>query len=1385
MTQTKHVMRDKLQKQVEIALKVARVAYWEYDVADEAFIFNDSAYDILRTTVEKEGGYIIPAADYIARFVHPDDAHILINEIRRAFKSTDPDFTSEHEYRAVWGDGQPGYLNILFKVERGGNGRVTRLYGTGQDITRRRKNEDALARRAAKTEALLNLTRVASGSLDLETILEEALKQALSVTGFEAGLISLADPETQSLALREHRLPKTLLRLLQTNGLDGTLCDLVYRRQEPVIVPDFSQGAPVDVTGLMALGFKSYQGVPVAAKGQVMGTLCLFSNTHLVLEEVEIDLLQAIGQQIGFAIRNAFLFQQTQSSETRYRTLFDSAADGIEVLDAQGFITDCNETYVSALGYSRNEIIGRHTTHFFASESAKLFKQLLSQIKKTGIAEGEVEIMRQDGSIMQVWRKAQAVFGEDDQITSIVTYNRDITERKLAEAALHEARSRSQIILDAVTTPLLISKLSDGQIIYANELLADLIQLPLEELIGNVTPDFYFDPTDRPKLLNLLREQGSATDYELQLKRGHGEPFWASISIKIFDFQGEAALITTFLDVTERKQTALALQQAQARSQFILESVTLPLLVSRIKDGTVVYANDRIAEMVGIAPEDVMGNQTPDFYRNPEDRAEILNAVREHGGIDNKELALKRADGTLLWAILSNRLVDFEGESAIITTLIDITARKEAEEALARRAAELEMVSRVSASAASILETDKLLQEVVDLTKDRFNLYHAHIYLLNAGGDALVLTAGAGDVGRQMVAEGRRIPLNQKQSLVAQAARTGQGVTENDARANPAFLPHPLLPDTRSEMAVPMIVGDRVIGVLDVQSDEIGRFTEQEVMISTTLAAQIAVALENARSFEQAQEAVANLNEITRRLTREGWQDYLNELPPEATGFVYDPSQLDPVLPVAEAGNGAVISEKVENGSGNDVLRQIAQTINVHGEAVGQLVVVPDEVDEQEVEEIVTAVSEQLSARIENIRLTDQTQTALAEAERQREELALINRVVADVSASLDIKHSLQIVADELAQAIDVDSVGIALINAEKTSLTVIAEHYDPTTSESGLGFVIPVEGNLLTQEALRTQRTVVVEDAQHHPLTAPIHDGMRLRGIHTLYVIPMLAGNEVVGTVGLDIFEEGKLLLPEQLELAETLIFQAATAVQNARLFDQTETALAETEALYQISAELNVARTYKEVLDSLYTHTILGQNVQNVSVNYFDTPWTDKQSPEWIEVLARITDLPTGATSSRYLLAHFPSAEKILHSDEPVAIEDISSDPRVDDNARALYMQQFGAKSTIFVPLLVGEQQIGYINAIYQQPMLFSKSVQRQLMVLSRQAAVAVQGMRLLENTRQRAEREQRLREIAEKVRSSADVETIMRTAVQEAGRILGRRTFIYLEEQPSAQE
>lgn len=182
---------------------------------------------------------------------------------------------------------------------------------------------------------------------------------------------------------------------------------------------------------------------------------------------------------------------------------------------------------------------------------------------------------------------------------------------------------------------------------------------------------------------------------------------------------------------------------------------------------------------------------------------------------------------------------------------------------------DLQAVIDVSNQITNLLDANRLLQDIVDLTKERFRLYHAHVYLLDEDGETLVLAAGAGHVGRQMVSENRRITLQNLNSVVATAGRARKSVVIHDVELAETFLPHPLLPDTRSELAVPLLARGRLVGVLDVQSDQGRYFTGQTLTILETLGNQIGVAISNATLYQIAERTSRHehaLSAITQQL---------------------------------------------------------------------------------------------------------------------------------------------------------------------------------------------------------------------------------------------------------------------------------------------------------------------------------------------------------------------------------------------------------------------------------------------------------------------------------------------------------------------------------------
>lgn len=173
----------------------------------------------------------------------------------------------------------------------------------------------------------------------------------------------------------------------------------------------------------------------------------------------------------------------------------------------------------------------------------------------------------------------------------------------------------------------------------------------------------------------------------------------------------------------------------------------------------------------------------------------------------------------------------------------------------------------VSRRLSTILDQDELLNEVVTQVKNAFNYYHTQIYLLDETRTQLVLAGGTGEAGQAMLERRHRLALGR--GVVGRAAQTNQSVLVSDVSRDPAWLPNPLLPDTRSEMAVPIAIGEMVLGVLDVQHNVAGGLTSDDLELIQSLANQVAVALQNTRAYATTRQQArreALLNTINQKI---------------------------------------------------------------------------------------------------------------------------------------------------------------------------------------------------------------------------------------------------------------------------------------------------------------------------------------------------------------------------------------------------------------------------------------------------------------------------------------------------------------------------------------
>ena len=292
------------------------------------------------------------------------------------------------------------------------------------------------------------------------------------------------------------------------------------------------------------------------------------------------------------------------------------------------------------------------------------------------------------------------------------------------------------------------------------------------------------------------------------------------------------------------------------------------------------------------------------------------------------------------------------------------------EQRVADRTRNLELAAEVGRAVSQVRDLDVMLKDSCELILKEFNLYYVQVYLTDPSGSNLKLEAGTGSVGADLLRRTHSLPLDTG-SINGRAAVEKRSVVISDTTQSATFRPNKLLPDTRGEMAIPLIAGDKVVGVLDMQSNTPGMLTDEVLPAFEALAGQLAVAVQNAYLLEETEQARAQVESQARRLVRQGWSEHLDAIhKPEQLGFVFDHNN---IVPLAEA-------EEMQMSENDNA---VSAPIAVTGEALGSLVVeLDDEARAEQTSELVNIVARQVAQQIENLRLLEGAERYRYEAEQ-------------------------------------------------------------------------------------------------------------------------------------------------------------------------------------------------------------------------------------------------------------------------------------------------------------------------------------------------------------------------------------------------------------------
>ena len=303
--------------------------------------------------------------------------------------------------------------------------------------------------------------------------------------------------------------------------------------------------------------------------------------------------------------------------------------------------------------------------------------------------------------------------------------------------------------------------------------------------------------------------------------------------------------------------------------QPLIDAIPNPIYY-KAANGVYLGCNAAFArDVLGITRDRIVGctvadlaDAVPAELGDLHDRQDI--ALMASHGTQVFEAPVRFADGSERDVLFSKAVLEGPtgGIAGMVGVMVDVSAYKSQETGrdadlldAQRRATRLQVAAEISRAASSLLSLDELLPKSVNLIRDRFDFYYAGIFLLDELSEWAVLRAGTGEAGSKMLAAGHRL-LRGGDSMIGQCVATAEPRISLDVGEVETRFDNPLLPETRSEMALPLISRNRVIGAMTIQSDQAGAFAEEDITVLQSMADQLANAIQNAHLFEQMDEAV-------------------------------------------------------------------------------------------------------------------------------------------------------------------------------------------------------------------------------------------------------------------------------------------------------------------------------------------------------------------------------------------------------------------------------------------------------------------------------------------------------------------------------------------------
>ncbi len=474
---------------------------------------------------------------------------------------------------------------------------------------------------------------------------------------------------------------------------------------------------------------------------------------------------------------------------------------------------------------------------------------------------------------------------------------------------------------------------------------------------------------------------------------------------------------------------------------------------------------------------------------------------------------------------------------------------------LEQRSLQLQVAAEVARDASAIRDLNELLVRAANLIVDRFNLYHVAIYLNDERQEFTVLKAGTGEAGRIMLEQNFKLQIG-AEGIIGFVAHSGTPRVALDVQSDAVYLKLAALPNTQSEVALPLKVGSRIIGVLDVQSSKEAAFDESSVRILQTMADQLAVAIESARLFKETSDTLKELETAYGRYTQESWRR-MQERAGQLYGYRYQGLDVEAII--GEARQNPEAADAFNSGQpvitnlepiGNEEQTGIAVPLKLRGQTVGVVNLRLRGVTPAGLVETYEEIANRLAIAIENARLLQETQF-------RSEQIRLLQEVTAEAASHIKLEDLLAAVTRKLLDGLNLSRCCAFLFDPDRMTGVLVADCASPdmpALEEPMLGIRLPVAASDVFQDIIHKRAAFAIYNVFRNPKAETLHEFFRLRGTQSVAFMHLTSRGEVIGVIMIEIANPQRIIGDDNLSLIDQISLQIAAAIDVARLFEQTE---------------------------------------------------------------------------------------------------------------------------------------------------------------------------------------------------------------------------------------